>query len=329
MAFKYHERSATDWEKRATQQGGEFQGFVKDELLMWSPKKGSNWIRILPPTDADMTHYGIDVWVHYSVGPEKASVICPLKMAAEPCPICDARVSLERRNGDEDEIRELKAGRRVLVWIIDRNEEDKGPQLWAMSWTQDKDMCGIARDPRSGEIYVIDHPDHGYDLYFDKTGEKLQTKYTGYQLARKPSAVADKHLDFIQEHSLWDVLVPRSYDQIKKIFEGGVAAPTERTNVGSRRPDPLHDPEPVRRARPSEIAEDVEAAERSLALDREHLHRDEPPARPRPRPEPQPTYDDPPPRARPAPARDPEPVETRATGASRAEALKRRLAGGA
>lgn len=232
MAFKYTPRNQESIEKRAAQQGGDFQSFIKDEFTVYAVKKGDNSIRIFPPTWDDPEHYGIDVFVHYQVGPDRASVLCPLKMENKPCPLCEAYMRAERQ-GDEELAKSLKVARRVLVWLLDRKEEEKGPLLWSMPWTVDRDIAKISRDKDSGEYYFIDDPDKGYNISFDREGEPPAVKYTGIQLARRQSSVASNFMNFVVEHPLPDVLKYRTYEEIKLLYEGIKA--TEEPNKVERK----------------------------------------------------------------------------------------------
>jgi hypothetical protein len=220
MAYAYQPRSASAWEKRANQQSGEFEAFIKDEYQTYKPKKGDNVIRVLPPTWPDAEHYGIDVYVHYGVGPSRASVVCPSQMKRERCPVCEAR-NRALKLGNEEEAQELKPTKRVIVWLIDRLDEDRGPLLWAMPFRLDRDFAKLARDKQSGEIYAIDHPDKGFDLSFDRTGEGIKVQYGGLSLARRPSAVAESHLAFIDKRPVPETLLWRDYAEIKRLYEGG------------------------------------------------------------------------------------------------------------
>ena len=227
MAFKYQARDPKAWEKRADQQGSDFKGVIIDDVETYTPKKGDNFVRILPPTFENPEHYGMDVWVHYGIGPDRASALCLHKMKNEKCPICDARMAAERR-GDEDMASELKASRRVLVWILDRNDQAKGPMAWTMPWTLDRDICKISRDKRTGQIYTIDDPNEGYDLSFEREGEKMQVKYTGIQLSRRPSSVDEDTLDYISELPLTEILVWRNFDELSEMFGSGGEPASER-----------------------------------------------------------------------------------------------------
>ena len=246
MAFKYQRRDASAIDKRANQKSNDFEGFILADFPVWTPKKGDNWIRILPPTWEDAAHYGLDVWVHYRVGADDATVLCTQKMPDpktgkfHACRVCDAAKEADRR-GDEDLVKEMLPRKRVAVWMVDMKEEDKGPQIWPMSWTVDRDIAKVSKDRRSGEIYTIDHPDDGYDIYFDREGDGIKTKYTGVQLAKRPSSVPDKWLDFVEEHPLPDTLEWRSPDEVAALFGDDDAPRRRRDDDDDRRPSRRRD----------------------------------------------------------------------------------------
>lgn len=225
--FKYQPRSQEAWAKR--EKGSTFEGFIKDQYMGFSAKK-DNWIRFLPPTWENPVHYGIDIWVHYSVGPEKANVLCLYKMGGKPCPVCEAHAVAEAA-GRED-APNLKVTRRVLVWLANRKEEkDKRPQYWAQPQTVDKEVTKICRDRVTGQLYYIDHPDQGYDVTFDKDGEGLATRYNGFQIARQASSVEQEYLDYAIAHPLPEILQWRTYEEVKDLFEG-LAGPVTQIRPG-------------------------------------------------------------------------------------------------
>lgn len=241
MAFVYRRRSEESVEKRASGESGDFKGFILNDYSMFSPKKGNNWIRILPPTWDDADHYGLDLHVHYGVGPERALVLC-WSHKGVACPICEAQ-NRAQRAGDEELAKELKASQRLLVWVLDRNEKEKGPLLWAMPWTIDRDICKISKDKQTGELYAIDHPDEGYNVSFDKDGEGLKTKYSGFQLDRRSSSVDPVHLEYISNHPLPGTLLERTYQEVKLLFEGAPTPGEQQTTPSARRsPPPADDP---------------------------------------------------------------------------------------
>jgi hypothetical protein len=238
MPFTYKARNETAWQKRAEQTGNQYDGYIKDEFKMYSLRKGENMIRILPPTWENPNHYGYDVWVHYSVGPNKGTVLCLQKMKNKKCPICEAHGRAELA-GRED-AKDLKPGRRVLVWLLDRKEETV-PLLWPMPWQKaDKEISMICKDRQSGELYQIDHPEAGYDVYFNKEGEMLATVYSGFQLARRPSEVNAAHVKYVEDHPIPTTLLWRDYDEVKFLFEGegpvDTPAPTKDTSDAPSQP---------------------------------------------------------------------------------------------
>jgi hypothetical protein len=271
MAFKYRARSAEALDTRATKQGGDFQSFIKDEFRTFKVSPGDNAIRVLPATFDEKlgTHWGLDIYVHYDVGPDKASVLCPYKMYGERCPVCDERVKAERRGATEQEIRDLKTSQRVLIWLVDLKHEEHGVVYWAMPWSADRDLVKATKDRGSGQYRFIDDPDQGYDVYFDKEGEKLRTKYTAWSLAGRASGVDESWLDYIEKNPLDEILVFRDYDEIDKLFRGGAAEeeddrPTRRgggdgaaaeeapARSRSRTPEPEPEDQPRSRSRTRE-----------------------------------------------------------------------------
>jgi hypothetical protein len=288
-SFVYKERKPDTITKRADAKGpGDFENFISSEFLVYSPKDGENFIRILPPTWDDPDHYGLTIYAHYGVGPDRAAVLCNNKMGGKKCPICDARVKAERAKADEEVIRELKVTTRVLVWLLDMNDEDKGPQLWAMPFTVDRDICKISRDRRSGETYQIDHHDEGYNISFDKQGKQRNTKYSGFQLDRKESSVDQEWLEYISRHPVPDTITERSYDIVKALFEGGLPDEDEaqeekpaRSRLaadGRRRDDDADEERPARRRVAQEAPEEQDERTRRRAA-REEPEEKERPAR--------------------------------------------------
>lgn len=215
--FQYQARSNDQWAKRES--GKNFEGFIKDDYVTFTPKK-ENWIRILPPTWANPSHYGLDIWVHYGVGPNNASVLCSRRMQGKPCPICEAHDRAEQAGREDAD--QLRPTPRVLIWLIDRKDDKESrPKAWAQPKTKvDLEICQICRDRMTGELYQIDNPDAGYDLTFVKEGEGLQTNYSGFALARRESAVEDRYLEYIVQHPLPDILNWRNYDEVAALFEG-------------------------------------------------------------------------------------------------------------
>ena len=232
--FEYRSRSADDTKRRASQGANDFDKILKDHIKMWKPNDGDNRIRILPPTWDGAKHFGHDIFVHYGVGPDRATYLCLQKMKGEPDPISEER-DIARREEDEKYAKELDAKKRVLVYLIDRDHEKDGVQAWAMPWTVDRDIVKVSVDRQSGEVLPIDHPEEGYDIEFEKKGAKDRTEYLGIAIARRSTPLGkDEWLDYAIDNPLPDQLQFFDYDHIAKAFNGA-SAHKEKSRGGEDR----------------------------------------------------------------------------------------------
>lgn len=225
MAFKYKERSKESAEKRKNQQGTNRDPMFKDGITIFKPKDKENRIRFLPPTWTDSDHYGFDLFVHYGIGGEKASYACNKIMRNEDDPIC-IEAELREKEGDADSAKKIKAKKRVLVYVIDRDNEEAGPQLWPMPWTLDRDIAVLATDDTTGEILLLDKPDAGWDVIFSKKGTLLNTEYYGIKIARKETPLsasdktATKWLEFIEKNPIPETIIYYPFNYLEKVFSG-------------------------------------------------------------------------------------------------------------
>jgi hypothetical protein len=270
--FSYKKRSTENLRKRQNQGGGNREGFLKSEFKVWTPKSGTNWVRILPPTWDGAEHYGLDCHVHYNIGLDSSAFIC-LDAADEfgydsdePCPCCALRAK-ESKRGNEKQAEDLRARKRVLVWMIDRDKESEGPQLWPMPWTIDRDLAQRSVHKKSGEVYAIDDPEDGYDISFEREGANQNTKYTAIDIERKPSPLCDDReleedwLAAIEENPLPDCVILADADHIEEELSGG---------YGRKEDKPERSSTATRRGRRDEDEEDEEerATKRSRAASR-------------------------------------------------------------
>ena len=222
MAFVYKVRPNEDWERRTNLSTGDFEGWLVNGVRLFTPAKGENLVRFMPPSSRwqDARHYGLDVFLHYGVGPSPgATVLCPFKMRHEDCPICHERAHAERRR-DEDLAKQLKVTYRVLTLILNMKDEAQGVMAWGVPYTLGEQIGKAARDRSTGEWRWIDNPTEGFNIFFDKEGDGMLTKYTGVQLQSKSTPIASHYLDWVEEHPVPELLRWRSYDEVKRLYEG-------------------------------------------------------------------------------------------------------------
>jgi hypothetical protein len=317
--FHYQPRGADSAKKRAQQSGGAFDPLFKSNFSVVKIKEGDYRFRFMPPTWEAAEHFGLDIYVHYGIGADDGAYLCleknveilkALGLKEEECPICaERRQALKDK--DDEYAKELNPTKRVVVWLIDRDDEDAGPQLWSMPWTIDRDFGSLSVDKRSGETLLLDDPENGYDAEFSRTGKGKNTKYIGVQVARRSTPLCDdekqqdKWLQFITDNPLPETLNFFDAEYIAGVFGGGGRAdkgddaPRGRR---SSRDDPA--PEEAPRGRRSSREDEPSANSRSRGRDDPE---DLPPDDERPRS--MRGDDEPAPRSRRSSRDDPEPEE--------------------
>lgn len=242
--FSYQKRDYKQARKRAEQHAGSRDNYIKDVVDLYKPGEGDNLIRIIPPTWEGNDHYGLDIYVHYNVGPDSAAYLCLNKMLDEPCPICEERNRAEAE-GDKDYAKKLRPTKRVLFYLVDRDKEAEGIKAWASPWTIDKDIMIQSTDSRTQEFYAVDDPDEGYDITIKREGTGERTEYT-VRMARRESELdlTDAMLDIMEDTPIPEILQYFPYDRIAQVF-GGQSAPAATTK------DDDDDDKPARSSRRS------------------------------------------------------------------------------
>lgn len=222
--FSYRARTAEEVKARANRQVGSRESYLGG-VDFFTPPAGDNALRIMPPTFDGAAHYGLDLHIHYGIGPDKNAYLCLDKMKGEACPLCEAR-AVAADAGEEGLAKHLRPRQRVLAWVINRKEEGKGPLAWSMPAGLDKDIVNCSKDPQSGEWLAIDHPESGYDVFFKRIGIDEKTEYTGIVIARNSSPMSDdpdkmaRWMGFIEGHQLPALLQYRAYDELQAAYAG-------------------------------------------------------------------------------------------------------------
>ena len=264
FVYKGRDRSVEDVSRKSRQKPGLYDNFILSDFPTFKVKEGENAVRILPPTWEDTDKWGdsweLGIWVHYNVGADGGSFICLDKMKGEPCPVCEAR----REATDDEERYQLAPGWRALCWVVDRDNEKAGPQVWSMPATLFRDINSRSIDKKSNAVILIDDPEEGYDVVFTREGADKRTKYVGVEVARDPTPVHDdekiqqRWLDYILEHSLPTVLNIQDSGYIEKVLSGKVSAASKKAEAEEEEDTPPRSSRAARRV--PEPAEEEEAA---------------------------------------------------------------------
>lgn len=226
--FEYNRRSSEDVKRETSRTSGRYDPYLTESVTSFKPRSGENVIRLMPwnnKADKDFkeydekwgNHWGIPVMLHRNVGPDNGSYLC-LKMKGEPCPVCDAYQT--------DGIDELRPSDRMFCWLIDRDDEKAGPKFWAMPLGVSKDISGVSEDKRTKKLLYIDDWNDGFDVFFDKEGEKARTQYKRIALDRDPSRLGkddeqeEDWLAYIFERRLPDLLKFYDAEHLEKVLSG-------------------------------------------------------------------------------------------------------------
>jgi len=249
--FVYQDRDDDLLRKRV-----EDKGFVKSNSIFkadvnvfkphLSEEKGkqnrTNKIRILPPTWDNPQHYGLEVWVHYNIGAGdfKSSFICNKLTKGGKCPICE---QIAAHKDDKEYVKQIKATRKVIVYLIDRDDDEEtvAVKAWTLPVGLDRNLAFQANDEDSGKVLKIDHPERGYDVSFEtKRGlgtDSIPYTYEGEKISRYERPIftdkekMDAVLQFITENPIPEILNFKEYDEIKDVFEGRVTTTFNPVNI--------------------------------------------------------------------------------------------------
>lgn len=267
--FTYQPRDKDSVKERANARGGGFDSFILPKYKRYKMKDGKNLIRVLPPTWKGARHYGYDIWVNYGIGADNQSYLSLSKHLKGADPIAEGRAEANRE-GDEKLAKSLAPRQRVLMWVIDRLDEEEGPQLFDAPQTVDKALANLSMDEDTKEITLVDDPEEGCDFRFYKSGQGLLTDYDASKMKlMKPSPLCedqklqDEWLEYIAENPVPDTLQFYDYDHISAVFDGKGPAPADDEDKPKprRRPAAADDEEEVpkpRRRQPEPDPEDEE-----------------------------------------------------------------------
>lgn len=243
--FQYQTRDPNVIKQRANRRGGDFDPLLKEEVKEFKPKEGKNTIRILPPTWDEADHYGYEAYINYNIGVTNQKYFSLEKMKKEKDPLQEAKKQAERE-GNRKLADALKPTQRVLFYVIDRNAEEEGVQLWLAPWTFDKKLCALSVDEDTGQcIDPIDHPDEGSDVrfYYEKSGKQFPDYPAEKMRILKASPLhedetkADEWLEYTAENPIPSVINFYDYEHIASVFDGHIATEEERNPKAKRQTD--------------------------------------------------------------------------------------------
>lgn len=154
----------------------------------YTAKQGKNIVRFLPPLKGRKP---MKAWHKhfFSAGGDTKAIVCAKFQSNQPCPLCDKGQQL-RASGNRADAEAAKAYQprsSMYVNVVDMQEPEKGVQVWKMSPGLFKDIMAAIEMADVGSVFA--DPVKGYNIVFKRTGEKMNTKYTGHTVAREASTL--------------------------------------------------------------------------------------------------------------------------------------------
>lgn len=213
----YQERTAEQYQNRRPR--GRKDNWLKSEYTEYFPKE-ENHARILPPLGMELRHWGMELYIHYNVGYDNRQYLCLEKMLGERCPVCEEYRRLLDL-GKQDAASKIKPGFYWGTWVWDKKDlKHNAPKFWKLWASLDENIVSLSKDKRTGRYLPIDHPDKGFDVFFEVYKENGYPKTKGVQIDRDSSPVPEDFLVFVEDNPLSSALVYFDYEYIKDVLMG-------------------------------------------------------------------------------------------------------------
>ena len=190
-----------------------------DELgtgTFFKPKEGKNTVRILPPWSDSGLWYK-EATMHYGLanleGKERAQPC--LKMFGNACPVCEARMELEKGTQEDKKAADRIRPRTKYYTNILEGKSGK-VMIWGFTPKTLGILLSYCSDPDYGDI---SHPEEGFDVVIERQGTtRTDTKYQ-IRLRPKATAIEVEGWD-AQMHNLdAEVVDEMEYDELLSIVE--------------------------------------------------------------------------------------------------------------
>lgn len=192
-------------------------------VFMDMKQPGKYRLRFLPPINdkkwkrVTAVHY-IDI-----PGGDRVSFVCPKMEKNAKCRVCNTALKyLESDNQiDQQKGKNLSAKRRVMANVIDRNNEDEGPKIFAFGIMVEKQLIELRKDAEVGGNFV--DPINGFDVVIVRSGTGARdTEYKVHKGKEKPLTDDAKQMkEWIEgQHNLDRRVKVYGDEDIERILNG-------------------------------------------------------------------------------------------------------------
>lgn len=183
----------------------------------WKAEEGRNLVRFLPAL-ADWDSPFMIIPEHYvRIGEKTHNFACPRATMKRACPVCEKANELYQTGHDRDQkaAQKLFVKKQVYANIIDRKNEDKGPQVFKFGKTIWDGLKEIREDPDVGGDFT--NPKTGFDIIIKRKGTGIKTEYK--VLPGKSRKLGN--MDWINEQPAQRRIIVLESEQISGLLSGG------------------------------------------------------------------------------------------------------------
>lgn len=210
---------------------GDRNFYLSSDVTLFKMKQGDNAIRILPALNPG-EFFGEEIYVHEWAGMNKDSFLCLEKMGddGDVCPFCEQAKALSKANAAVEDILPFKPRKRILLNVVDLNNEKDGTKVWIAPYTVVNEILLASYDRKAKTPRDITDPDEGHDIFITREGDGKTTKYRGIQMDPEHTAVDQSWLD--SRTDLKSILIFPDVGDMANAIEsmaGTVNVPEERT----------------------------------------------------------------------------------------------------
>ncbi len=253
-------------------------GTRKFDIVPYEVGKGN------PYAEEGEIYFERTYFTHARIGADPQSYVCLSKTFKKPCPICEHRFTLMKSPKNQEElIKSLAIKERQLFNVLDRDDRDKGVQVWEYSWHLfGKFLKGkIENQDDDDNYHLFADPEKGMTLKIGFSEEKGAgfTYYNGSDIEFKPRGgpLSDEVLN--DAHCLDNLIKETSYEELKKIFLQMEDKEATKSDAPSKKPKPKDDDEEEDQEDEKDEEEDEEEDGEDSKEDSEEDDEDEAPAR--------------------------------------------------
>lgn len=216
IPFGSYDEEAAKEEEEDLQKGGSADFF--------KPKEGRNILRFLPPRRGAKSPF-VKVYQHYIKVPHQDRPVvfaCPRYFnKPEPCIACAKAEQLHKsgKRADKNRASDIWPSRRVFANVINREEPEKGPLVYAFGKTVHEQLVDIRQD--DGDFT---NPYQGFDIKIRRSGTgKTDTKYK-VTASRKATPLSEDEQEalawFENQHDLTKFAKVMTQEEIRAALRG-------------------------------------------------------------------------------------------------------------